>query len=88
MYKTFRSRAEDVAAIYDLYSITNSNNDNNQIEKMWTGYEGGLATAVTHLIEGTVDGEEWLRVLVPFITGFFVRGFDYAERKMASNMEL
>ncbi len=81
--KIFQSKVGSIAAINNFYTLLaqdKSNNDPNMIDKIWGAYEAGLAEAIKQLITNTIDGETWIRTLVPFVASLFVRGPDFNNR--------
>lgn len=54
--------------------------DTQLIDKAWGSYESKLATCIKKLASGTIDAMEWAGVIVPFVTGLFVRRPDFDKR--------
>ncbi len=53
------------------------------VDSTWQGYEKRLTGALNQLVDphvGSVDAYLWLRVMVPFVAGLFVRGPDFTKR--------
>ena len=78
--RTFRAAASRVGAINNLYTLADQSGDPQLFERLWARYEQDLADAVSRLIEGSVDGRTWARVLVPFVACMLVRGPDFDQR--------
>ena len=72
----FLDSASDVGCEKNLYTFfaAGDRGDPEQIEKLWSRYETDIPSALEKLIDGTLDAETWVRVLVPFVTGLLVRG--------------
>jgi hypothetical protein len=67
----FQTNAAGLMAIKDYYDPL--------VDQIW-GFESLLPAALDALIEGSIDGKSWARVLVPFISSLFVRGPNFPER--------
>jgi hypothetical protein len=79
----FNTAAENVGGINDLYTLQDSPYGPDFVDKVWQPYERRLVAALDELANpypSSVDGETWLRVLVPFVAGIFVRGPDFTRR--------
>jgi tetratricopeptide (TPR) repeat protein len=76
----FSDTAEDVGCIKNLYHLFEVGTKPELIENLWAQYETSLPSAIAQLIGATLDGETWARILVPFVTGLFVRGPDFENR--------
>ncbi|MFG2117814.1 DUF4238 domain-containing protein [Streptomyces sp. NPDC048710] len=93
--KVYRQKADQVGAINNFYRVqTNGNGNPLFLEENWQGYEAKLASTLDQLEEvkhgNSIDlgAEQWLRVLVPFVTGLLVRGPDFNrrfDRRLVSN---
>ncbi len=81
--ESFSAKAANVGCISDFYALQATGHDLNpgQVDDVWAGYEGRLAQAIEWLVSGEpIDARLWLRVLVPFVAGLFVRGPDFNQR--------
>jgi tetratricopeptide (TPR) repeat protein len=82
--RVFRTRAENVAAINDFYTLVTAELESDvgpgMVDSVWTQYERDLSEAITLLINGGVDARTWIRVLVPFVACMLVRGPDFNTR--------
>jgi tetratricopeptide (TPR) repeat protein len=76
----FSDSAEDVGCINNLYQQSEFSTKPDLIEDIWAQYETSLPSAIEKLIGATLDAETWARILVPFVTGLFVRGPDFQDR--------
>lgn len=78
--KVFQSKISNVAAINDFYSMDAFPKASRAVDNSWTSYEAGIAIALQNLIHRKIDANDWLKVLVPFVSGLFSRGPDFNER--------
>jgi hypothetical protein len=88
--RPFPHKAERVGAARDLYTLREPRHfDAGLVDNVWGGVEGYFQVAIQRLIEsrspvdpsdGVMHADLWLKVLVPFVTQFFVRGPDFSER--------
>lgn len=80
----FLQTANNLGCRDDLYTLTqlsDPNADPYVIDKTWQGYESRLGQALDALVEGeSLSAQVWLRVLVPFVAGVFLRGPDFNKR--------
>lgn len=77
-----REKAENIGYINKYYRLSMQQHDR-LVEDAWTAYEQRLTTALDELSNpavGSVDGLLWVRVLVPFVAGIFVRSPDFARK--------
>ena len=71
----FTDRAQNLAVVNDLYG---------PLDSIWGGYEVSLPRAIQQLVSGEeVELDLFLRVLVPFVAAFFLRGPDFDARMTA-----
>jgi len=73
-FAIFESAAEGVGFVRGLYEYG--------LGDIWRAYEERLPAALDEIsrTEATeIDGEIWLRVLVPFVAGLLLRGPDFEE---------
>lgn len=74
------SSAQSVGFRRDFYTVADGAAS---VDAVWSGYESKLLGAIAELLDPTEDGvsaETWLRTLVPFVAGLFVRGPDFDRR--------
>jgi hypothetical protein len=75
-------RVGNIGVIGDLDTIYGEGKKG-LIDVTWEGYEGLLNEALRELLDPavpSVDAHLWLRALVPFVAGLFVRGPDFSRR--------
>jgi hypothetical protein len=64
--RVFRTRAENVAAINDFYTLVTAELESDvgpgMVDSVWTQCERDLSEAITLLINGGVDARTWIRV--------------------------
>lgn len=77
--------AEQVGCADNLYRLYGefNNQDPDTIDEVWSRYEQKLGPALDELSrqgQRTIGANTWLRVLVPFVTGLFVRGEEFGQR--------
>jgi Protein of unknown function (DUF4238) len=68
----FRNNYYKMAPVYDR-----------MVEDAWNQYENKITRAINELADptvGSVDGRTWLRVLVPFVAGTFIRTPDFVRK--------
>lgn len=78
-----RTRAKNVGSINDFYRLRAVGGAPTDIvDEIWSGYEHRLTSLLGQLVRrgASVDANLWLRVLVPFVAGLFVRGPDFNRR--------
>src|SRR5665213_2879711 len=77
-------RAEDIGCAPNLYLLQGSQKlEPDTVDDVWSLYETNLDSAINELCnpkQKTIPANTWLRVLVPFVTGLFVRGPEFTER--------
>jgi hypothetical protein len=77
-------RTANVGFIKNMYKLHDPGSlYPNAVDETWQGYEKRLGEALDILIDPvvpSVNAETWLRVLVPFVAGLFVRGPDFTRR--------
>lgn len=81
-------RSSNIGVINNYYRLIRVT-PNDHVTNAWDRYEDRLTTALDELADSTVssvDATTWLRVLVPFVAGIFVRTPDFA-RKFEANGE-
>ncbi len=78
--RSFRSKAGNIAAEQNFYTIPAKTGDPRIIDKVWGDYEAGFSNALEALIGGTIDAITWARVIIPFVAGILVRGPDFNQR--------
>ncbi|MBL7492551.1 DUF4238 domain-containing protein [Frankia sp. AgB1.9] len=74
---------ENVAAINGYYLLKGGNLPPSMVDELWTAYEADLNSAIKNLADPTarsVQARTWLRVLLPFAAGIFVRGPEFRRR--------
>ncbi|MGV0050907.1 DUF4238 domain-containing protein [Mycobacterium colombiense] len=86
------SAAESVGCVDNLYQLYGQPFFNQQnpsaVDDVWARYEQRLGPSLDELSKTgknetcimTIPGKTWLRVLVPFVTGLFVRGKEWESR--------
>lgn len=68
--------------LYTLYGVF-SNQTPSAVDDVWASYEQRLGPALDELAKSgqkTISANTWLRVLVPFVAGLFVRGPEFGKR--------
>jgi hypothetical protein len=80
--RIFSTSVEKLAVRKNFYSVSkqSTKNDNDFIDKVWSGFEKDLNGAIDKLINYDLDAITWLRTLVPFAASFLVRGIDFDKR--------
>jgi hypothetical protein len=78
--KWFKAPAGRVGCIRNLYTLFDYTSDPEMIDRTWEEYENKLPPAIEKLMEGRVDAEIWIRVLVPFVACMLVRGPDFIDK--------
>jgi hypothetical protein len=82
--KSFFSSVSNIACEKNFYSLFLGTNDKEEnlelLEEIWAGYETNLSNAIDKLIRSEIDAITWVRVLIPFVTGVFVRNHDFKKR--------
>lgn len=85
-----RQRVENIGFIKNMYKMHDPNFlYPNAVDATWQGYEKRLGEALDMLVDPSVpsiNAETWLRVLVPFVAGLFVRGPDFSRRFEATEL--
>ncbi len=76
----FRARAKNIAAINNLYTLVSVKNEPELVDEIWSDYERNLNNAIDSLVNRTLNGSTWGRVLVPFVAAMLVRTPDFDER--------
>lgn len=79
----FRTRAANIGYVNSLYDLTGHPPTGLEatIDFSINGYEPGLPAALDSLDSGIpMDISTWLRILVPYVAGIFVRGQDFIPR--------
>lgn len=74
-FKIFESIAERVGFVRGLYDA--------ELDEVWKAYEERLPAALDAICndrDADIDGDTWLRVLVPFVTALLLRGPDFESR--------
>jgi hypothetical protein len=83
-------RAEKVGFVNNLYYLRSPGFSSPDIvDETWQGYEQRLGDALDILLDRSVpsiDAETWLRVLVPFVAGLFVRGPEFKKQYESGEM--
>jgi hypothetical protein len=77
-----RQKAEKVGYINRYYRLSRLEHAR-LVEDTWTEYEKRLTSALDELVDpavNSVDGRLWVRVLVPFVAGIFVRSPDFVRK--------
>lgn len=79
------TKAESIGYEKDLYTLYGAVNNQtpNAVDDVWALYEQRLGPALDELAkpgQKTISANTWLRVLVPFVTGLFVRGAEFGKR--------
>jgi hypothetical protein len=77
--------AERIGCENDLYTLYGAHNNQapDAVDNVWSQYEQKLGPALDELSrpgQKTISANTWLRVLVPFVTGLFVRGAEFGKR--------
>jgi hypothetical protein len=74
--------AEHIAWWPEMYTLKLDADSPRQIDDSWTAYEERLMESLDALAANPadLDAKQWLRVLVPFAPGLFVRGPDFGPR--------
>ncbi len=72
-----KSAVNRVCGQNDIYSPPNGMVKS--IDELWN-YEGGLPEGIQKLIDGQVDSELWMTILVPFVVSLFIRSTDFEKR--------
>lgn len=67
----YESRADKICAINNYYK--------DDVDELWY-YEGDLPAALNSLIDQTLDFNQWIMTLVPFVASILVRTPDFTER--------
>lgn len=78
--KVFSAPASRVCGKNDFYTLADSTDNPDLVDRVWTFYEKGLALAFDQLIQGTIPCSIWANTLVPFVTGLLTRGPDFNQR--------
>jgi len=73
----FSSKASNVGAINNLYTLTDEGSKDSQIEDIWTRYETNLSYSINQMIRRNLSPKSWIRTLVPFVACMLVRGPDF-----------
>lgn len=76
-------KISDVACVEDLYGTNRTSSSHERVDDAWERYENNLADAINQLCNATsglAEAKWWLRTMVPFVAGLFVRGTDWIER--------
>jgi Protein of unknown function (DUF4238) len=85
-----RQRVENIGFIKNMYKQHDPHFlYPNAVDSTWQGYEKRLGEALDTLIDPcvqSVNAEIWLRVLVPFVAGLFVRGPDFTRRYESTSL--
>jgi hypothetical protein len=76
--------ADNIGCSPNLYLLQGSQKINpSTVDDIWAQYESDLGSAISELCnpgQTTISAKAWLRVLVPFVTGLFVRGPEFSAR--------
>jgi tetratricopeptide (TPR) repeat protein len=79
--KIYPRAAKNIASIKDFYTdFDDDGNPDYTIDNTWKKYENQLPDAINKLLNRELDAETWVRILVPFVTGLFIRGIDFDKR--------
>lgn len=83
--KATPTTAEGIGYEKDLYTLYGAHNNQapDAIDSVWALYEQRLGPALDELAkpgQKTISANTWLRVLVPFVAGLFVRGAEFGKR--------
>jgi hypothetical protein len=78
----YQTTPDEVAWLEDMYTLKHDDESPRRVDDSWTAYEQQLMDALDELASAhdDVDAKRWLRVLVPFVAGLFVRGPDFGPR--------
>ncbi len=84
MDRSIPVRAEAKGWILDLYTLRGGDGRSaGSIDHMWDLYEPQLPQAIAALVAsdtGSLSADLWVRTLLPFVAGLFVRGPEYVRR--------
>lgn len=77
----YETKAEKLATEIGLYDVDDETLGTAATADIAWGYEGFLTPALDALTdaEGTLDAKSWIRGVVPFIAGLFVRGPEFQD---------
>ena len=82
----FRTKAENTGYVNDLYRVSRLSlwgSTGTSVDPLLHGYEPALPAALDLLEQAApIDLVAWLRTLVPYVAGIFVRGHDFIPRFM------
>ncbi len=79
------TKAESIGYEKDLYTLYGAVNNQapSAVDDVWALYEQRLGPALDELAkpgQKTISANTWLRVLVPFVAGLFIRGPEFGKR--------
>lgn len=80
--RVIKDKAENIGYINQYYTLRQLDPPR-LVDDAWAQYERKLTSALNELADPTVssvDGLVWLRTLVPFVAGIFVRGPDFVHK--------
>jgi hypothetical protein len=82
----FQTKAENIGYVNDLYRVSKLtvwDSTGTSVDPLLHGYEPTLPAALDLLEQAaSIDLVAWLRTLVPYVAGIFVRGQDFIPRFM------
>ena len=82
--RSVERKAEDIGYLFNFYLLNGTQAiPDSSIDDIWGAYEKKLNSALTALSDfrqKSIDANTWLRVLVPFVAGLFVRGPEFVDR--------
>lgn len=67
----YQTRAGNLCAINNYYDQT--------VDKLWF-FEGDIASAISSIIDQTIDAKQWITTMVPFVCSLLVRTPEFVER--------
>jgi hypothetical protein len=82
----FRERAQNLAYEHNLYTLSGELGyrlDPATVDRLWNVYEPDLPAAIPALVDSaspSLGARLWLKCLVPYVTGLFLRGREFNHR--------